>query len=100
MTLVPFRRKAFCGFLSPLKISLPSAGFETGNFESNNKHADSYTTEYDMLYKNKIFPLQIESSFCLLHENRLINSHYMEVYNKQPHSERHSTSRKKNIPAA
>jgi hypothetical protein len=42
--LFPLRRKACCGFLSPIK-SIASAGFEPVNFGSNGKHANHYTTE-------------------------------------------------------
>jgi hypothetical protein len=45
--LLPFRRKVWCGFLSPLK-SIASAGFEPVNRGSNCKHANHYTTEVNI----------------------------------------------------
>jgi hypothetical protein len=39
--LLPLRRNACCGFLSPLKYQSPSAGFEPGN----HGHATRYITE-------------------------------------------------------
>jgi hypothetical protein len=42
--LLPFRRKASCGFISHLK-SITKAGFEPANLVSSGKHANHYTTE-------------------------------------------------------
>jgi hypothetical protein len=47
--LLLFRRKAGCGFLSPLK-SIAPVGFEPTNLGYNDKHANYYTTKVTYRY--------------------------------------------------
>jgi hypothetical protein len=49
--LLPLRRKAYCRFLSPLKIHR-LAKFEYTNLESDGKHANHYTTEEEVRSKS------------------------------------------------
>jgi hypothetical protein len=42
--LLPFRKKVYCGFLSPLK-SIALAVFEPANLGYNGKHDNHYTTQ-------------------------------------------------------
>jgi len=46
--LLPLRRKACCGFVSPLK-SIASADFEPANLGSNGKQANKYITEAPLM---------------------------------------------------
>jgi hypothetical protein len=45
--LLNFRKKVCCGFLSPLKNTLPSDGPEPAKLGPNCKKANLYTTEED-----------------------------------------------------